>query len=71
MVDQIQVRLIHPSPLRRLLNDPKPHVVGIAWVVECVEHRAKVDESKFKVDLEGVNVAGTNKVCFDDIITGI
>jgi hypothetical protein len=46
----------------RLLNDPKPVVVGIAWVVECVEQRSRVDEVKFKVDLELVNVSGTNKV---------
>lgn len=45
----------------RLLNDPKPLVVGIAWVVECVEQRSRVDEAKFKVDLEMVNIAGTNK----------
>ncbi|KAG1740879.1 uncharacterized protein EDB91DRAFT_1052831 [Suillus paluster] len=45
----------------RLLNAPKPLVVGIAWVVECVEQRSRVDEVKFKVDLELVNVAGTNK----------
>lgn len=44
------------------MNDPKPVVVGIAWVVECVEQRSRVDEAKFKVDLELVNVAGTNKV---------
>ncbi|KDQ55074.1 hypothetical protein JAAARDRAFT_107648, partial [Jaapia argillacea MUCL 33604] len=36
----------------KLMHDPKPHVVGIAWVVECVEQRAKVDETKFLVDLE-------------------
>jgi hypothetical protein len=48
----------------RLLNEPKPKVVGIAWVVECVEQRKCVDEQKFKVDLEGVNVAGVNKVRF-------
>jgi hypothetical protein len=47
----------------RLSNDPKPKVVGIAWVVECVEQRQKVDELKFKVELEGMNVAGVNKVC--------
>jgi hypothetical protein len=46
----------------RLLSEPKPKVVGIAWVVECVEQRKCVDEQKFKVDLEGVNVAGVNKV---------
>lgn len=37
--------------------------MGIAWVVECAEQRSRVDETKFLVDLEGVNVAGTNKVC--------
>jgi len=45
----------------RLLDDPKPFVVGIAWVVECAEQRDKVDETKFLVDLDGVNVAGTVK----------
>jgi hypothetical protein len=37
-------------------------VVGIAWVVECVEQRALLNEAPYKVDLDGVNVAGTNKV---------
>jgi hypothetical protein len=46
----------------RLLREPKPLVVGIAWVVECVEQRRRVDEAKFIVNLDGVNVAGTNKV---------
>ncbi|KDR75739.1 hypothetical protein GALMADRAFT_248407 [Galerina marginata CBS 339.88] len=45
----------------RLLRDPKPFVVGIAWVVECVEQRKRVDEADFLVDLEGANVAGVNK----------
>ncbi|KAG6920163.1 hypothetical protein DXG01_004930 [Tephrocybe rancida] len=45
----------------RLLRDPKPLVVGIAWVVECVEQRTQVDETKFIVDLDGINVSGTNK----------
>ncbi|KAG5653515.1 hypothetical protein H0H81_012588 [Sphagnurus paluster] len=49
----------------RLLRDPKPLVVGIAWVVECVEQRKRVDETKFLIDLDGVNVSGTNKVKFD------
>ncbi|KAF8891743.1 hypothetical protein BD779DRAFT_1512824 [Infundibulicybe gibba] len=51
----------------RLLQDPKPLVVGIGWVVECVEKRARVDESRFQVDLEGVNVAGTNKVAHNSV----
>lgn len=42
--------------------DPKPHVVGIAWVVECVEQRIKVDESRFAVNLQHMNIAGVNKV---------
>ncbi|KAG6810676.1 hypothetical protein H0H92_010762 [Tricholoma furcatifolium] len=43
----------------RLLRDPKPHVVGIAWVVDCVEQRSQVDETKFIVDLDGINFSGT------------
>ncbi len=46
----------------RLLRDPKPLVVGLGWVVQCVEQRKHVDETNFLVDLEGVNVAGINKV---------
>lgn len=46
----------------RLHEDPKPLVVGIAWVVECVEKRTRVDESKFLINLDLVNVAGTTKV---------
>jgi hypothetical protein len=49
---------IHP----RLLNEPRAEVVGIAWVVECVEQRMRVDEARFRVDLEHMNVAGTHKV---------
>ncbi|KAF8345969.1 hypothetical protein F5887DRAFT_144631 [Amanita rubescens] len=45
----------------RLLRDPKPHVVGIAWVVECVEQRKHVDEGSFLIDLSEINVAGVNK----------
>ncbi|KAH8087876.1 hypothetical protein BXZ70DRAFT_955488 [Cristinia sonorae] len=45
----------------RLLHEPRPLVVGIAWVVECVEQRVKVEETKFLVDLEHVNVAGSSK----------
>jgi hypothetical protein len=45
-----------------LLNEPRAEVVGIAWVVECVEQRTRVDEARFRVDLENMNMAGTNKV---------
>ncbi|KAH9917562.1 uncharacterized protein B0H18DRAFT_1034247 [Fomitopsis serialis] len=45
----------------RLLKDPRPLVVGIAWVVECAEQCTRVDESRFLISLDGVNVAGTQK----------
>ncbi|KAI9064573.1 hypothetical protein FKP32DRAFT_1540641, partial [Trametes sanguinea] len=46
----------------RLLKDPKPFTVGIAWVVECAEQRTRVDETRFLVNLDMANVAGVNKV---------
>ena len=45
-----------------LLPDPKPLVVGVGWVVECVEQRTHVDEARFGANLDGMNVAGANKV---------
>ncbi|PCH36714.1 hypothetical protein WOLCODRAFT_33911, partial [Wolfiporia cocos MD-104 SS10] len=36
----------------RLCKEPRPLVVGIAWVVECVERRERVDETRFLVNLE-------------------
>lgn len=38
-------------------------VVGIAWIVECAEQCKRVDEERFLISLDGVNVAGTQKVC--------
>jgi len=46
------------------MREPKPFVVGISWVVECVEQCRRVGEENFLVDLEGLNVAGNNKVSF-------
>ncbi|KAF8176520.1 hypothetical protein BJ912DRAFT_857348, partial [Pholiota molesta] len=47
----------------KLLRDPKPKVVGIGWVVECIEQRKQVDETDFLIDLMHTNVAGTHKAC--------
>lgn len=47
----------------RLLNEPKPIVVAMAWVVACAEAKAHVDESEYLIDLTGENIAGVNKVC--------
>jgi len=45
----------------RSLRDPKPFVVGIAWVVESIEQRKQADETKFLVDHADLDVVGTNK----------
>lgn len=43
-----------PSTLTRYraLAEPKPVVVGIGWVVECVEKRANVDSTRYIINLE-------------------
>lgn len=46
----------------KLYNDPKPFMVGISWVVECVEKRQKVDETRFIVDELVPVVTGGGKV---------
>ncbi|PWZ03656.1 hypothetical protein BCV70DRAFT_197855 [Testicularia cyperi] len=42
-----------PSTLHsyRALADPKPHVVGISWVVKCLEQGIKVDEEPYLVEV--------------------
>ena len=50
------------SCLARSLNDPKPLVVGIAWVVRCAELVTRVDETKYLISLEHENIAGVKKV---------
>jgi len=53
--------------------EPKPLVVGIAWVVECAEKRVRADETPFLVNLDNVNVAGGHKVsCYSaTLYTGV
>jgi len=43
-----------PSTLTkfRALPEPKPAVVGIGWVVECVEKREKVEVTRYLISLE-------------------
>ena len=52
-----------------MLSDPKPHVVGVRWVVKCAEQRQRVEEAKHTVDLELANVAGVNKVRLPSTLT--
>ena len=51
------------------MNDPKPLVVGIGWVVACAESKAHVPEQKYLISMEAENIAGTNKVCHDVAFT--
>lgn len=55
----------------RVLDEPRPNIVGIGWVVECVEKRVLADEARFTVDITNMHVAGasSNKVssCINDI----
>lgn len=36
----------------RSLPEPKPAVVGIGWVVECVEKREKAETTRYTISLE-------------------
>lgn len=54
-----------------MLRNPKPLVVGIGWVVECVEQRKRIDETNFLVDLEDMNVAGIVKVRYLQTVNGV
>ncbi|KAF8513490.1 hypothetical protein JB92DRAFT_2721312 [Gautieria morchelliformis] len=47
----------------KLLPEPRPLPVSIGWVVECVEKRAHVDETRFLVNLNEIGVAGGIQVC--------
>lgn len=56
----------------RLLAEPRPLTVSIGWVVECVEKRAHVDETRFLVNLGEIGVAGGVQVgAHDQLVTPI
>ncbi|GJJ11271.1 hypothetical protein Clacol_005503 [Clathrus columnatus] len=42
----------------KLLPEPKPLVVSIGWVVECVEKRSHVEETRFLVNLDDIDITG-------------
>ncbi|CAE6380384.1 unnamed protein product [Rhizoctonia solani] len=47
----------HQSTLTKykLYDDPQPFLIGIAWVVQCVEKRQRVDEEAFRVKTDEVS----------------
>jgi len=59
--------LVHGGP--SLLSDPKPKVVGLTWVVECIEKRKHIDEEKFLIDLEDFKFATAHKV--HNVLSGV
>lgn len=54
----------HQSTLtkHKLYDDPKPFLVGIGWVVECVEKREHVNEERFQVKTDEVSALDLKKV---------
>lgn len=50
------------------LDDPKPLVVGMSWVVACAEAKAKVDEQEHLVELEEADPHKSMKVCLFPLI---
>lgn len=53
----------HQSTLTKykLYDDPKPFLIGIGWVVQCVEKRARVDEESFAVKTDQVSALDLKK----------
>lgn len=53
---------------RQLPLHRKPHLVGIAWVVQCAELNMRVEETKFKVEEVGTTLApGRGKENADNV----
>ncbi|EST08026.1 BRCT domain protein [Kalmanozyma brasiliensis GHG001] len=52
-----------PSTLHsyRALEDPKPHVVGIKWVVACLEQGQKAEESPYLVEVAKQAIFATRR----------
>lgn len=46
------------------LDEPKPFLVGIGWVVKCMEKKERVDEKKYLVNVKEAEVVFGNKVGF-------
>ncbi|KAG8874129.1 hypothetical protein FRB97_006119 [Tulasnella sp. 331] len=42
-------------------SGPRPHLVGIGWVVQCVERKQKVEEKRFLVNVKEAEIHFGNK----------
>ncbi|KAG9006153.1 hypothetical protein FRB93_008945 [Tulasnella sp. JGI-2019a] len=43
------------------MEEPRPHLVGIGWVVQCVERKQKVEERRFLVNVKEAEIHFGNK----------
>ncbi|KAJ6593558.1 hypothetical protein B0H19DRAFT_919775 [Mycena capillaripes] len=60
-VGQTCTHIVYKNGLRstynryKALNDPKPHVVGMEWVVQSAEKRKHEDETPYLIDMDDMN----------------
>ncbi|KAJ7843906.1 hypothetical protein B0H14DRAFT_2511449 [Mycena olivaceomarginata] len=47
----------------RGLTDPKPLVVGMGWVAQSAEKRARVDEALYLIDMDDMNTTTPKVLC--------
>ncbi|KAJ6558423.1 hypothetical protein DFH09DRAFT_1162762 [Mycena vulgaris] len=45
----------------KALSDPKPHVVGMEWVVQSAEKRAHEDETPYLIDMDDMNTTAMKR----------
>ncbi|KAG8746026.1 hypothetical protein FRC10_006365 [Ceratobasidium sp. 414] len=63
----------HQSTLtkHKLYDDPQPFLVGIGWVVECVEKRERVNEERFAIKTDEVSALDLREVRFNLLLSTI
>ncbi|KAJ6576845.1 hypothetical protein B0H10DRAFT_2236165 [Mycena sp. CBHHK59/15] len=65
-VGQTCTHIVYKNGLRstytryRALPDPKPHVVGMEWVVQSAEKRKHEDETPYLIDMDDMNTTATS-----------
>ncbi|KAJ6495703.1 hypothetical protein C8R47DRAFT_973778 [Mycena vitilis] len=66
-VGQTCTHIVYKNGLRSTYNrykalpDPKPHVVGMEWVVQSAEKRAHEDEAPYLIDMDDMNTTAAKR----------
>ncbi|KAJ7244189.1 hypothetical protein B0H12DRAFT_1129822 [Mycena haematopus] len=66
-VGQTCTHLVYKNGLRstytryKALSDPKPHVVGMEWVIQSAEKRIHEDETPYLIDMDDMNTTATKR----------